>query len=1205
MLTVHCPGCGNVLQAPDEAAGKTIKCALCNRRFMAQLPNDAPSTNATILGSASPPTVGRRTELHPGDTLGEYEIQSKLGQGGMGAVWKAKHKRLGRLVAVKVLSSHLLDDPVAVTRFQREVEALGRLGVDHPNLVRAYDASEINGVHFLVMELLQGEDLSRVLHARKRLPAAEACGIVVQALAGLQFAHEHGLVHRDIKPSNLMLAQGALVPIAPDEPTQHSTVVKILDMGLAHLRPNLMNTDVSGGITGTHQMLGTPDYMAPEQIMTPNQVDIRADLYSLGCTLYHLLSGQPPFISNLMTQKLAGHLFNDPTPLAELCPDLPTGLAAVVGKLMAKKREERYETPADASWALRSYAVVHHEVSISMPTSLDLPNLPPSINPETPAAHALTPTLGGTLVPLMPAPPRGNKRGLLAVGVVLAIIATFAIPVGLYLLTRKDESPSTGGNDTVLVEWKDKDRKPDEKKPDEKRPDPVDLSEDISRVKQLIDSGGSPDEYIRKYGRNRFETWLNAAKQDQPVGHYFVGRCYSLGVGVPQDDVAALQSYKAAAADALAWGQYEMGRALETGTGTAANVEEAIGWYEKAVDNYPAARTRIAELGYQIGEAYYRGEGKARNFGRAAEFFRKAAERGNRDAAYTLGYLLIEGKTGTANLEEGAQWYARASDQGHLDARNSLGLCYKKGVGVAKDPAKAVRLFRDAAKDGHVAAMVNLAACYEKGEGVAEDIEQAITWYEKAASKNNSRAAEQAQKLAFELAEDWYRGRGSRVKNVYKAAEFYRKAADSGHREAQFRLGWILMKGEAGTANPDEAVKWYAKAADQGHLMAKNNLGYAYERGDGVTRDLNRAFSLYDEAARGGIGLAMFNLSSCYEHGKGTTADLEKAVTWCQKSSDAGYGPADAHLPTLWTALGEAYFIGRGREKNVARALEWARKGADKGNRDAQYRVGMILDQGLAGTSRPDEAAGYYQKASDQGNALAKLRLGDLYDRGRGVTMNKFTAFRLYEQSGELGNTAAMVRVAQCYELGTGITRNLDEMVKWYEKADKAGNQLATKQLPHAWYLLGEALATGKGKEKNAKEAIPWLTKAAEGGNQFAQFRLGWLLAGNEGVPANPKEALKWYHKAADQGNAGAMNNIGYAYEHGIGVTRDYVEAFRWYEKAAARGDIIAMDNMGLCYESGRGVEKSREKALEWFKKAADKGNEKAKEHLKKLEGAK
>jgi TPR repeat protein/serine/threonine protein kinase len=1205
MLTVHCPGCGNCLQVPDEAAGKTIKCALCNCRFIAQLPQDAPSTNNTILGSASPPTAARRTELHPGDTLGEYEILSKLGQGGMGAVWKAKHKRLGRLVAVKVLSSHLLDDPVAVTRFQREVEALGRLGVDHPNLVRAYDASEINGVHFLVMELLEGEDLSRVLHARNRLPAAEACGIVVQALAGLQFAHEHGLVHRDIKPSNLMLAQGALVPTAPDEPTQHLTVVKILDMGLAHLRPNMLNADVSGGITGTHQMLGTPDYMAPEQITTPNQVDIRADLYSLGCTLYHLLSGQPPFFSNLMTQKLAGHLFNEPPPLAEFCPDLPPGLDSVVTRLMAKKREERYETPAEASRALRPYTSVQRETNLSLPTALDLSNLPPSLNPETPAAHALTPTLGGTLLPAMSPQPQNGKRGMLVAGVVLALVATVAIPVSLYLLTKKDESPSPDSNDKAVVDGKDRETKPDEKRPDEKRLEPIDLSEDFTRARQLIESGGSADEFIRKHGPGRFEIWLRAAQQDQPVGYYFVGRCYSLGVGLPQNDRRAFESYRSAAAEGLAWGQYELARALETGTGTAGNVEEALVWYERAnKQSYPAAGAKVAELGYQLGEAYYRGEGKKQSFQRAADFYRKAAELGNRDSQYVLGYLLVENKTGANDRAQGVNWYRKAEAYGHLDARNSLALCYKKGVGIAKDEAKAVQLFRDAANAGHVAAMVNLAACYEKGEGVAEDVEQAIAWYEKAAAKNSSRAAEQAQKLSFELAEDWYRGRG-RVKNIYRAADFYRKAAEGGHREAQFRLGWILMKGEAGTANPDEAVKWYTKAANQGHPMAKNNLGFAYERGDGVVKDLNRAFRLYDEAAASGLALAMFNLSSCYEHGKGTTADLEKAVTWCQKAANAGYAPADAHLPALWTALGEAYFFGRGKEKNIARAEEWARKGADKGNREAQYRVAMILDQGLNGPAKPEEAASYYQKASDQGHALAKLHLADLYDRGRGVTMNKFTAFRLYEQSGDLGNSQAMLRVAQCYEFGTGATRNLDEMVKWYEKADKAGNQVARKQLPHAWYLLGEALATGKGKEKNATEAIPWLTKASEGGNQGAQFRLGWLLTGGEGVPANPKEGLKWYHKAADQGNAGAMNNIGVAYEHGIGVAKDFKEAFRWYEKAANKGDTVAMDNMGLCYENGRGVERSREKALEWYRKGAEKGNEKAKEHLKKLEGTK
>ena len=213
--------------------------------------------------------------LGPGCELGSYELVERLAGGGMGVVFRARHRLLKKEFALKVLSPCLAGDPQGARRFQREMEAVGRL--EHANLVRASDAAVAGGAAFLVMELLDGTDLARLTERTGPWPVADACAAVRQAAIGLQHIHERGMVHRDIKPSNLLLTRAG--------------VVKILDLGLAQLGAG----SEAGPMTEAGRMMGTPDYVAPEQILDSHAVDIRADLYSLGCTLFQLLAGEPPF----------------------------------------------------------------------------------------------------------------------------------------------------------------------------------------------------------------------------------------------------------------------------------------------------------------------------------------------------------------------------------------------------------------------------------------------------------------------------------------------------------------------------------------------------------------------------------------------------------------------------------------------------------------------------------------------------------------------------------------------------------------------------------------------------------------------------------------------------------------------------------------------------------------------------------------------
>jgi tRNA A-37 threonylcarbamoyl transferase component Bud32 len=286
------------------------------------------------LATVYPPPTAAGASL---PVLGEYELLERLGTGGMGEVYKARHRRLNKLVALKLLRMGARGSVDSVGRFLREMRAVG--GLDHPNVVEAHDAGEQGGVVFLVMKLVEGTDLQQLVRQRGPLPVAEACDLARQTALGLQHIHERGLVHRDMKPSNLMcLADGTL---------------KILDLGLARWRTEAA---AGGELTEAGQVLGTPDYLAPEQVDDAAAVDIRADLYGLGGTLFYLLTGQPPFAqhSNLFA-KLEAHRCEPPADVRTERPEVPEKLARLIGRLLAKRPEDRPRTPAEVAAELATF----------------------------------------------------------------------------------------------------------------------------------------------------------------------------------------------------------------------------------------------------------------------------------------------------------------------------------------------------------------------------------------------------------------------------------------------------------------------------------------------------------------------------------------------------------------------------------------------------------------------------------------------------------------------------------------------------------------------------------------------------------------------------------------------------------------------------------------------------------------------------------
>jgi serine/threonine-protein kinase len=273
--------------------------------------------------------------------VGPYVLQERIGEGGMGQVFKAWHRHMDRIVALKIIRKDRLDNPETARRFLREIEVAARLS--HPNIVAAYDAGEVGGTRYIALEYVEGTDLAKLVKKSGPLPLDQACDCTRQTALGLQHAFERGLVHRDIKPSNLLLSHAhGLQPVG-------FGTIKILDMGLARLQGNENDAE---NITQLQATLGTPDFISPEQARDARSADIRADLYSLGCTFYFLLTGKVPFPSAAPMEKLLKHWMEQPTPIEELRPEVSSEVIDIVCKLMAKRPEDRYQAPVELIAAL-------------------------------------------------------------------------------------------------------------------------------------------------------------------------------------------------------------------------------------------------------------------------------------------------------------------------------------------------------------------------------------------------------------------------------------------------------------------------------------------------------------------------------------------------------------------------------------------------------------------------------------------------------------------------------------------------------------------------------------------------------------------------------------------------------------------------------------------------------------------------------------
>lgn len=429
--------------------------------------------------------------------LGNYVLMEKIGQGGMGAVYKAEHRRMKRVVAIKMLPTTMMKNAGAAARFQREVEAAAKLR--HPNIVAADDADEANGIHFLVMEYVEGADLSALVKKNGPFLVDQAVGYVLQAARGLEFAHRKGIVHRDIKPSNLLL--------------DPEGTIKILDMGLARFQGD---TSGQAELTGTGAVMGTVDYMAPEQALSTKTADARADIYSLGCSLFYLLTGKATYDGETLTARLMAHQ-NEPIPsLQSVRAEVPEQVEAVFRKMVAKKVVERYQTVTEMIADLascrqeRGQPLAAQQPAPSMPDA-NLSSLFAEISRLSPA------TVASAMAPATDAGRGGRrtrKRWLLAAGGTAAVLLA-----GIFVLTsafRNDDRTKSQaeGKSTEVAQRKTKAKETSGRK---ERPDDATLQVDRRANAPDEDAAPSPAKapFDAAHARKHQEEW--AAYLNVPV----------------------------------------------------------------------------------------------------------------------------------------------------------------------------------------------------------------------------------------------------------------------------------------------------------------------------------------------------------------------------------------------------------------------------------------------------------------------------------------------------------------------------------------------------------------------------------------------------------------------------------------------------------------------------------------------------------------
>lgn len=692
--------------------------------------------------------------------------------------------------------------------------------------------------------------------------------------------------------------------------------------------------------------------------------------------------------------------------------------------------------------------------------------------------------------------------------------------------------------------------------------------------------------------------------------------------------------------------QYKLAECLSKGIGCALNELKAINLYRQIVGRWnKEAQLIIAENMYNENNLLKRVS--------VTEIYEISI---NEQANYTINKLINGAGGDTSCKKEAYFWYKKLAEQGYIAAEKRLAECLYDGIVCAKNLEEALKWcqkaykqglksvapviekikaelqvaeYREKVEKGDVQAQYLLAQCLEKGTGCQKNIDDAFMWYEKAAEGGLAEAQNIWGEYLYKKA------------MCAEAVNFYRKAAQQGHKYAARNLAECFEKGAGCKKNLQEALCWYKKAYAQG-VKVKQHI-------EVIEKALEKQalFNKYTEDAKKGVVSAQYALAECLYNGDGCAVDRVQALAWYEKivrnwSAEDQYILANnfyyinakyalkkvvdvyrqaINMDKNYTINADMEFACNKERNWKGRSVGeyWYKTAAEGGFAEAQNKYAEILQK----RNEKEEAFKWYKKAAEQSLARAQGNLAECYINGVGVTAdlelakkwcekavekhdfvaqyfmavyfvkNQSDKYWWYRQSADQGYAKSQNMVGRYLEEGWGaVEKSEEEAVEWFRKAAENGYAVAQNN-------LGNCLYSGRGCTRNYQEAVKWYRKAAEQSHAQAQTNLADCLDEGIGCAADKAEAFQWYKKAAEQNIANAQNMVGRYLEEGWGgVTKNKIEAVEWYRKAAENGYDLAQYNLAVFLENGIGCAKDEKKALKWFKKAAEQGHAKAQYRL-------
>ena len=818
------------------------------------------------------------------ETFQHYEVLKnpdgtfcELGRGAMGVTYKAFDTSLRSLVALKVVNAAFLDSEVARQRFQREARAAA--GLRHPNVAGVFHLGEEGGNYFYAMEFIDGETVESFVRRRGPLPPALALGFTLQVVRALRAAAKVGLVHRDIKPANLMLSR------EDEDDADEELHVKVIDFGLAKILQT-DGTDTSASITGS-AIVGTPHYISPEQLEEKG-LDARSDIYSLGVTLWYMLTGRPPYSGSLM-QVMSKHL-TEPPPFEKIAGQ-PAAVRALLRHMLEKDPARRPQTPSE----------LRHEIEDALRTlgasfspGASLPG-----QPEDPL-HQTSGDGTDSLLPAVAPPPNPHSRGI-----------TLEAPKR----AGASASASASADATPMhVVIRDLPRRDPVAVPTRHAPPPSDRSANAALIAGamvlLLASAG-----FAAWKRTSVSTPPAIPVSRQPPATPSTATAMAASPGETADPAKSPLKQELAAA-----------RALEI-SGAA---DDALLAYTRALDDFPdspvarkgirtaiatlysmqdlpldirqpltvaeqarfakvrAAVERAADGGLDAAILYLGDHLILTEPAAAADWFRKAVAHGRPEAMHQLGNMYHRGLSTGVEDPNYAHWYQEASDKGYPRAKIYLADCYNQGRGgVKQDHDMAFALLNEAyrAEPNNPALLEKLALAYRMGNGTPADANKAFLFM--------SRAAEAGNASAFDNLGTCYMNGVGTEKDPAKAVASYRRGAELKNLPSIFNYALCLEKGLGTATDPPQALRLMRQAADGGYAPAVASLGNYYLEGIGLDKpDPGKAAALYKEGAARQDPLCQFRYAYCLETGQGTPVDKELAMRFYLAAADQGYAPA-------------------------------------------------------------------------------------------------------------------------------------------------------------------------------------------------------------------------------------------------------------------------------------------------------------------------